>query len=257
MIRILMAILMSALALSAVAQTAGQNAAHSSDKLGIGDTVHVTVFQQPEMTTDARVTEDGAIQVPLVGSVKVDGMTTSDAAEAIAQALKKGEFLKTPKVNVALTTVRSRQVSVLGLVVRPGLYPLEAASVKMPQIIAAAGGIAAGGSETVTVIRSGKPLKVASLSKDFELQGGDTVYVERAPQFYIYGEVARAGSYAVTDGMNVMQAIALGGGITLRGSESRIKLRRAGADGKVKEYDAKPTERVQANDVIFVRESIF
>jgi polysaccharide export outer membrane protein len=109
----------------------------------------------------------------------------------------------------------------------------------------------------VTIIRSGKPIPVNSLSKDFELKGGDTVYVDRAPQFYIYGEVVRAGSYAVTDGMNVMQAIALGGGITPRGSERRIKLRRAGADGQVQEFDAKPTERVQANDVIFVRESIF
>jgi polysaccharide export outer membrane protein len=253
MIRILMAILLSALAVPAVAQTAPQ----SSDKLGPGDTVHVTVFQQPDMTTDARVTEAGTIQVPLVGSVKVDGMSTSEAADAVAEALKKGEFLKSPKVNVALTTVRSRQVSVLGLVVRPGLYPLESTSVKMPQIIAAAGGIAPGGSETVTVIRSGKPLRVASLSKDFELQGGDTVYVDRAPQFYIYGEVVRSGSYPVTDGMNVMQAIALGGGITPRGSESRIKLRRANKDGKVIEYDVSPVERVYPNDVIYVRESIF
>ena len=249
MIRILMAILMSALALPGLAQ--------STDKLGPGDTVHVTVFQQPDMTTDTRVTDQGAIHVPLVGAVKVDGMSTSEAAQAVSEALKKGEFLKDPKVGVALTTVRSRQVSVLGLVVRPGVYPLEAASVKMPQIIAAAGGIAPGGSENVTVIRDGKPVKVESLSKDFELKGGDTVYIDRAPQFYIYGEVVRSGSYAVTEGMNVMQAIALGGGITPRGSESRIKLRRAGADGKVQEYDAKPTERVQPNDVIFVRESIF
>jgi polysaccharide export outer membrane protein len=249
MIRILMAILLSALAVPSLAQ--------SIDKLGPGDTVHVTVFQQPDMTTDTRVTESGTISVPLVGAVKVDGMTTSQAADAIAGALKKGEFLKDPKVNVALTTVRSRQVSVLGLVVRPGLYPLEAASVKMPQIIAAAGGIAAGGSETVTVIRSGKPVKVSSLSKDFELQGGDTVYVDRAPQFYIYGEVVRSGSYPVTDGMNIMQAIALGGGITPRGSESRIKLRRANQEGKVIEYDVKSTERVYPNDVIYVRESIF
>jgi polysaccharide export outer membrane protein len=158
---------------------------------------------------------------------------------------------------VALTTVRSRQISVLGLIVRPGVYPLEAASVTMPQIIAAAGGIAAGGSETVTVIRGGKPMKVSSLSKDFELQGGDTVYIDRLPQFYIYGEVVRSGSYPVTEGMNVMQAIALGGGITPRGSESRIKLRRANKDGKVIEYDASPVARVYPNDVIFVRESIF
>ena len=249
MIRILMAILLSALAVPSLAQ--------STDKLGAGDTVHITVFQQPDMTTDARVTEHGTVQVPLAGSVKVDGMTPSEAAGAIAEALKKGEFLKNPKVTVALTTLRSRQVSVLGLVVRPGLYPLDTADMRVPQVIAAAGGIAPGGNDTVTIIRSGKPIPVASLSKDFVLQGGDTVYVDRAPQFYIYGEVVRAGSYAVTDGMNVMQAIALGGGITPRGSERRIKLRRTGPDGQVKEYDAKPTERVQANDVIYVRESIF
>ena len=249
MIRILMAILLSALAVPGLAA--------NTDKLGAGDTVHITVFQQPDMTTDARITEHGSVQVPLVGSVKVNGMTTTEAADAIAEALKKGEYLKNPKVTVALTTLRSRQVSVLGLVVRPGLYPLDTADMKVPQVIAAAGGIAPGGSETVTIIRSGKPIPVNSLSKDFELQGGDTVYVDRAPQFYIYGEVVRAGSYAVTDGMNVMQAIALGGGITHRGSERRIKLRRAGADGQVQEFDAKPTERVQANDVIFVRESIF
>jgi polysaccharide export outer membrane protein len=253
MIRILMAILLSALAVP----TMGQNSAQGNDKLGAGDTVHITVFQQPDMTTDARVTEHGTVQVPLAGSVKVNGMTPTEAADAIAEALKKGEFLKNPKVTVALTTLRSRQVSVLGLVVRPGLYPLDTADMKVPQVIAAAGGIAPGGSDTVTIIRSGKPIPVASLSKDFVLQGGDTVYVDRAPQFYIYGEVVRAGSYAVTEGMNVMQAIALGGGITPRGSERRIKLRRAGPDGKVLEYDADPTARVQPNDVIYVRESIF
>lgn len=253
MIRIMMAILLSVLALPVAAQTPAQGA----DKLGPGDTVHITVFQQPDMTTDARVTEAGTIGVPLLGAVKVDGLTPAQAADAIAEGLKKGELLKNPKVSVALTTVRSRQISVLGLIVRPGVYPLEAASVTMPQIIAAAGGIAAGGSETVTVIRGGKPMKVSSLSKDFELQGGDTVYIDRLPQFYIYGEVVRSGSYPVTEGMNVMQAIALGGGITPRGSESRIKLRRANKDGKVIEYDASPVARVYPNDVIFVRESIF
>jgi len=249
MIRIVMAILLSALAVPGLAQ--------NNDKLGVGDAVHITVFQQPDMTTDARVTERGTVQVPLVGNVKVDGLTPSEAAGAIADALKKGEFLKNPKVTVALTTLRSRQVSVLGLVVRPGLYPLDGADIRVPQVLAAAGGIAPGGSETVTIIRSGKPIPVNSLSKDFELKGGDTVYVDRAPQFYIYGEVVRAGSYAVTDGMNVMQAIALGGGITPRGSERRLKLRRPGPDGQVVETDAKLQDQVKADDVIFVREALF
>jgi polysaccharide export outer membrane protein len=253
MIRILMVLLLTAFALPAMAQTAAQ----SSDKLGAGDTVHITVFQQPDMTTDARVSDAGTIVVPLAGSVKVEGLTPAQAGEAIADLLKKGDFLKSPKVSVSLTTLRSRQVSVLGLIVRPGRYPLEASVVKVPEIIAAAGGIAAGGSETVTVIREGKPQKVSSLSKDFELQGGDTVYVDRAAVFYIYGEVTRAGTYPVTQGMNVMQAIALGGGITPRGSESRIKLRRANKEGKVLEYDVNAVETIYANDVIFVKESIF
>ncbi|HET7669082.1 MAG TPA: SLBB domain-containing protein, partial [Burkholderiales bacterium] len=116
---------------------------------------------------------------------------------------------------------------------------------------------AAGGSDQVTVIRDGKPIKVATLDKSFELQGGDTVHVERAPQFYIYGEVLRAGTYPVQDNMSVMQALALGGGITPRGSENRIKLRRVGADGKTREMDAKLTDIVRTDDVIFVRESLF
>ena len=249
MIRLLIAFLLTALALPGFAQ--------SPDKLGPGDTVHITVFQQPDMTTDARVSDGGTIAVPLAGAVKVDGLTPSQAADAIAGALKKGEFLKNPKVSVALTTLRSRQVSVLGMVVRPGRYPLEAASVKVPDLIAAAGGIAPGGVEEVTILRDGKPQKIKALDKDFELQGGDTVYVDRAPVFYIYGEVMRAGTYPVTNGMNIMQAIALGGGITPRGSEGRIKLRRANEKGQVLEYDVSPVERVYPNDVIFIRESIF
>ena len=249
MIRILMVVVLAALALPGLAQ--------SPDKLGPGDTVNITVFQQPDLTTDTRVTDAGSITLPLAGAVKVQGMTTHEAAAAIEKSLKDGQYLKNPKVRVALTTVRSRQVNVLGLVVRPGRYPFESASMKMPELIAAAGGVAAGGSDQVTVIRDGKPIKVATLDKSFELQGGDTVHVERAPQFYIYGEVLRAGTYPVQDNMSVMQALALGGGITPRGSENRIKLRRVGADGKTREMDAKLTDIVKTDDVIFVRESLF
>jgi len=228
-----------------------------AQKLGPGDTVHVTVFGQPDLTSDARVSDRGTVDLPLVGPVKVAGQTPSDAAGKIAAALKKGDFLKHPQVTVALTAVRSQQVSVLGLVVRPGRYPLEEAHLKLPDILAAAGGVAPGGSNTVTVIRNGEGRKVAALAKDFELKGGDTVYVERAPVFYIYGEVAHSGAYPVSANMTVMQAISVGGGITPRGSDRRVKLRRAGADGKVVESDANLQDIVKADDVIFVKESIF
>ena len=238
-----------ALALPAVGQQA--------DKLGPGDAIRVTVFQQPDMTTEARVSDRGTISMPLIGEVKVAGSTSSEAGNVIADALKKGQFLKNPQVNVALTAVRSRQVSVLGMVARPGRYVLEDAKPGISDVIAAAGGIAAGGNDQVTVIRDGKSQKVSSLAKDFELKAGDTVHVDRGPTYYIYGEVMRAGAYPVQAGQTVMQAISIAGGITPRGSERRLKMRRPGADGQVVETDAKLQDQVKADDVIFVREALF
>jgi polysaccharide export outer membrane protein len=229
----------------------------SGEKLGVGDAIRVTVFQQPDLTTEARISDKGTIPMPLIGETKVAGMSQQDAASSIAGKLKDGKYLKNPQVSIALTTLRSRQVSVLGLVTRPGRYALDDTSNKLTDVIAAAGGIAAGGSEQVTVVRNGQPHKVDLLAKAFDLQNGDTVQVERAPVFYVYGEVAHGGAFRLENDMTVMQAIAAGGGITPRGSERRIKLRRPGADGKLAEADAALHDKVKADDVIFVKEALF
>jgi polysaccharide export outer membrane protein len=231
--------------------------AWGAEKLGVGDAIRVTVFQQPDLTTEARISEKGTIAMPLIGEEKVAGMSTGEAAKKIADELKKGKFLKNPQVSVALTTLRSQQVSVLGLVTRPGRYALDDTSSRLADVIAAAGGLAPEGSSTVTVIRGQQRHQVSLLGKSFPLQGGDTIHVERAPVFYIYGEVARAGAYRLEPGLTVMQAISLGGGITPRGSDRRLKMRRAGADGKMVETDASLRDVVKADDVIYVKESLF
>jgi polysaccharide export outer membrane protein len=238
-------------------QQSGEQKMQTGDKLGVGDAVHVTVFQQPDLTTDARISEKGTLNVPLIGEVKIAGLSQAEASSQIANELKKGKYLKNPQVNVAVTTVRSRQVSVLGLVARPGRYPLDDMSSNLSDVIAAAGGIAAGGSETVSVVRAGQSEKVDILPKDFTLQNGDTINVERAPVFYIYGEVTRAGAYRVEPNMTVMQAIAASGGITPRGSERRLKLRRPAPDGKVAETDVRLQDAIQADDTIYVKEALF
>jgi polysaccharide export outer membrane protein len=241
-------IFLLALAAPAMAQT---------EKLGIGDAVRVTVFQQPDLTTEARITDRGTINMPLVGEVKIGGMSAAQAGGSIAESFKKGGYLKNPQVAVALTTLRSRQVSVLGLVARPGRYALDETSSQLADVIAAAGGIPPTGSDTVIVLRDGKEHRVNVLATPFKLQGGETINVERAPVFYVYGEVTRAGAYPVVPNMTVMQAIAAGGGITPRGSDRRIKLRRAGGNGKLIETDAKPSDVVKADDVIFIKEALF
>src|SRR5687768_9823739 len=228
-----------------------------AEKLGVGDAIRVVVHQQPDLTTDARISERGTVAMPLVGEVKVAGMSQAEAAGAIGASLKQGQFLKNPQVSVALTTVRSRQVSVLGNVARPGRYPLDDTSPNLADVIAAAGGITAGGSDTVTVLRDGKEHKINVLGKGFALRGGDTINVERAPVIYLYGEVTRGGAYPVVPDMTVMQAIAAGGGVTPRGSERRVKLRRPSGDGKYVETDAKLQDRVRPDDVIYVKEALF
>ena len=240
-----------------LALAAGAWAADNLDKLGVGDAVHVIVHQQPDLTTDARINERGAISMPLIGEVKLAGMAPNEAAAAIGEKFKKGEYLKNPQVSLSVTTVRSRQVSVLGAVARPGRYPLDDTSFQLSDVIAAAGGIAPTGGDTVVVLRDGKQERVPLLGKGYALKGGETVNVERAPVFYIHGEVARSGAYRVEPNMTVMQAIAAGGGVTPRGSDRRLKMRRVGPDGKLVERDASLKDTVKADDVIFVKEALF
>jgi len=231
--------------------------AWGAEKLGVGDAVRVTVFQQPDLTTEARITERGTIAMPLIGEAKVTGMTAAEAAAKIAAELKSGKYLKNPQVSIVRTTLRSQQVSVLGMVARPGRYALDDTSSRLADVVAAAGGLTPEGSSSVTVIRGAQRHQVSLLGKSFELQGGDTIHVDRAPVFYIYGEVTRAGAYRFEPGLTVMQAISLGGGITPRGSDRRLKLRRAGPDGKIVETDVALRDAVKADDVIYVKESLF
>src|SRR5881392_2778129 len=94
------AVLLTFLSLSAHAQATGPEY-----KLGSGDTLRVTVFQNPDLTLETRVTEAGVISYPLLGSVRVGRLTVSQAEQAIADGLRKGNFVKQPQVSIAVMQV--------------------------------------------------------------------------------------------------------------------------------------------------------
>ena len=241
----------------------------SRETLGEGDSIHITVFQNPDLTTDTRVSERGTITFPLLGEVAVGGLTPAAAETRIAQQLEQGKFVLKPQVNVNVTKVRSRQVSVLGQVARPGRYPLDDASASVTDLLALAGGITQTGDENVVAVvsRDGKTKRVdvdlekmyrtGDMSPNVQLQNGDVIYVQRAPVFYIYGEVQRGGTYRLEPVMTVMQAIAVGGGITPRGTERGLTIRRKQPNGEIKTYAATLTDRLQPDDVVYVKESLF
>jgi polysaccharide export outer membrane protein len=237
--------------------------------LGPGDVMKIVVFKNPDLTTDARVSEAGTISYPLLGSVPVGGLTLSGAERKISQMLKDGGFVLNPQVNILLTLAVSNQVAVLGEVNKPGRYPIEGAGGNLTGVLAEAGGISPTGADTVIVsgMRGGKPFRrevdvvklsmSGSAADDIEMKGGDTIFVNRAPMFYIYGQVQRAGSYRIDKGLTVMQALADGGGVTGKGSTRGIVLRRRDAQGKIKETKVSLDDEVHDQDVIYVKESLF
>ena len=243
-------------------------AVNALESVGPGDTVRVTVFRNPDLTTESRVTDQGTIFFPLIGEVQVAGLSPQQAGKRIADRLSGGKFVVNPEVQFVLAAVNSRQVSVLGNVAKPGRYPIDTINRRVTDFVAAAGGMAAGGADAVTVVqvRNGKETKTdvdlaqmfrnGNLGANMELAPGDTIYVHRAPMIYVGGEVNKAGAYRLEPHMTVMQAIALGGGINPRGTERGVRIHRRDSSG-VKKIDARMTDEVHADDVIYVRESLF
>ena len=254
---------------AALAQAAPAAAAKTEYPLGAGDAIRVQVFQNPDLTIETRVSENGSISYPLVGSVEVGGLSLAAAEKKIADALQKGGFIQKPQVNIVLVQIRGNQVSVLGQVNRPGRFPLETATTRLSDMIATAGGATGVGDDVAVVVgtRNGKLFRKQidipsiyleeKLQDDIVLQGGDSIYVHRAPVFYIYGEAQRPGAFRIERGMTIMQALATGGGPTGRGSEKRLRLHRKAADGSIIQTAPQLTDTVQPNDVIYVNESLF
>jgi len=236
--------------------------------LGAGDVVKIGVYGNPDLAVETRVNDAGMVTFPLIGDVQVGGLSTADAEKKISGLLEQGGFLKKAQVNILITVVASQQVSVLGQVNRPGRYPLDARR-SVLDMLAVAGGIAPDGGDTVSLIRKrdGKTTKQVldvvgmvrsgEMAGDLELASSDVLFVDRAPRFYIYGEVQRPGAFRVERDMTVAQALSVGGGLTVRGTERGIRIKRRDASGKIVVVDGKLDDLIQSDDVLYIKESLF
>jgi polysaccharide export outer membrane protein len=236
--------------------------------LGPGDVVRMSVYGSPDLSIETRISESGHITVPLLGQVDVGGLPVAAAEKKVAGLLEKGGYLKKAQVNMLITTMTSQQVSVLGQVNRPGRYPVEGKR-KVLDLLALAGGIAAEGGDTVSLVRTraGKTtreqidvvdmVRKGAIDQDVEVTAGDIIYVERAPRAYVTGEVQRPGAFRIERGMTVQQAVSAGGGLTQRGSNNGMRITRRDGSGNPATIDAKASDLVQVDDVITVRESWF
>jgi len=242
---------------------------HRLVQLGAGDSVTFSVFGQPDMTTTTFVADDGSLAVPLAGPVQVGGLSPAEASQRIEKALRDGKYLVDPHVTISAIVSRSQRVAVLGEVGHPGRFVIES-NIDILDLLAEAGGVTENASDVVYLLRPDKSGNVvrteislkamargASAGAGLSIKGGDSIYVPRAEQFYIYGEVTAPGKFRVEPGMTVVQAIARAGGLTPRGSQRRVEIKRLQSDGSYTTSSAKLDEPVRADDVIRVKESIF
>lgn len=237
--------------------------------IGPGDVIKITVFQNPEMATETRVSETGTITFPLIGTVEIGGLSTAQAEVKIAALLKSGSFVPRAQITVIVTQFRSRQISVLGQVNRPGRFAVEEPTLRLTDMLAMAGGISPLGADTVTIIRPHEPedehieiellglFDAPPLLRNIELLNGDTVFVPRAPVVYIYGEVQHPGAFRLERKMTVIQALSLAGGFTMRGTEKGLRIKRRTLKGTTNTFSVGGDDYVLPDDVIYAKESLF
>jgi polysaccharide biosynthesis/export protein len=235
--------------------------------IGADDALQIKVYGYEDLAVETRVSGDGHITYPLIGEVDVGGQTIFEAETKIAGLLTSGEFIKDPQVTVTVLEYKSQQVSVLGQVNKPGLYPLESQSTLL-DVIAMAGGVSQLGDDRVVITRH-KDNKAEKHEVDLRLalefpdnaklltvEKGDVIYVPKAPMFYIQGEVQRPGAYRLEPKMTVAQALSLGGGLTLRGTTNGVEIQRHG-EANTQNVDAEMTDAVIKDDVVVFEERLF
>jgi polysaccharide export outer membrane protein len=161
------------------------SAGGDSYKIGVGDVLHISVWEEPQFTESAVVRPDGMISIPLISEVIVAGLTPQSAETMLTNRLEK--FIHKPRVTVVVQEIHSRMVYITGEVQRPGTYPLVS-SMNVVQLVARSGGLTDfAKSKQVYVLRAGsgarikvdyqKLLKGQSPEKNLELVPGDTVVV--------------------------------------------------------------------------------
>lgn len=228
--------------------------------VGIADVLDVSMVGSEEFRGRVTVQQDGTIQLPYVGTLRAQDKTLLDLGREIAAALTKGGYYVDPAIQVTVSQITARYVTVLGEVSNPGLIPVDRAY-RASEMIARVGGLKPTGAETFYLRRDGGPeipLTMEAIARggdqaDPFVNPGDKIFVPEAPTFYIYGQVNSPGTYPIQNNMSLRMALARGGGLTSLGSDRRVTVVRKGEE--LKKYSL--SDPIADDDVIVVGERFF
>lgn len=240
--------------------------------IGGGDLLQVTVYGT-DFDRQVRVSDGGDISLPLLGTIKVAGLTIQQAEQLVSRKLEDKGFFNNPQVSILDREYATQGISVLGEVQKPGIYPLVGARTLF-DAISAAGGTTdkAGNSVTITHRNHADtpesvPLSYvgeSSVHSNVHLLPGDTVVVSKAGMVYVVGDVHKPSGIVMQNSrLTALQAVAMAEGTNPTAALDRAKLIRKTPEGlheiplplkKILSAKA-PDCPLQADDILFVPSS--
>jgi polysaccharide biosynthesis/export protein len=249
--------------------------------IGGMDALEITVYQEKDLSGIFRVAADGNISFPLVGNVRVSGLTPPQAQQKLEALLREG-YLKRPQVLVTVKEYHSKGVSVLGAVNKPGSYQLLGGRTTLLELLSMAEGVSlkeeaskslilvrpdeTGGTKSTTIDLD-RLLREGDASLNMIVQPNDTIYVTKADTIVVYGEVQKPGTFPLEGKeMTVLEVLSRAGGLTKFAAPNRTRLIRV-VDGKEKSTQVRVGDIIkgdrakdmtlQPGDIIVVPESYF
>lgn len=228
--------------------------------LGPGDVVEIAVLGHADFQSRARISQDGSIQVPYLGTVAASNRTAEELGMDLAKALEAGGYFAKPVMKVDIVSFASRYVTVLGEVLTPGLIPVDR-PYHLSEILARAGGAREDAADYVVLRSEHGPerrlsintLATGDASEDPFVAPNDKIFIPKAEVFYISGQVHGPGAFSLESGMTLRMAIARGGGLTDLGSDHHVKV--TGKDGHIRRLTL--DDKIQPGDVIVIGEKLF
>jgi polysaccharide export outer membrane protein len=248
------------------------NAQTESLTIGPADSLSIKVLEAPDLTQSGRVTDSGEFPLIVGGNVKLAGLTTAEAVQAIQKALVAGNYILNPHVSVVVDRYATLNVTVLGEVKIPGPHEVDTPRAVL-DAISLSGGLTGLASRKVTIQRRGTKERIdyvlsnkpgEALDPNILVYPGDTIYVPRVDVVYMLGDVLRPGGYAMDTNdsrLSALQVLTLAGGTQPSAVPSRARLIRKQADGTYSEIELplaamqkgkRADIQLQADDIVYI-----
>jgi polysaccharide export outer membrane protein len=272
--------LAGAVLLASAAAVSAQQDAIVEYHVGPKDLLEIRVLEIPDLNVERRVTDNGAIDVPLLGEFAVGGLTAAEIKARLETTLTS-KYVNRANVSVVVKEYANRPVSVVGAVKKSGSLNISGRW-SLLQAISAAGGLSSDAGKKIYVLRRAENglsdtleidtenlFRSSALMWNIPIFPGDVINVPPRSQVRVFclGEVRSPGALDFTsdDRLSLLSVIARAGGLTDRASNT-IRIKRRNAEGKDVETEVNfrrilsgkdPDPAIEANDVIFVKESFF